>query len=660
MMNEIRMDLGDRSYPILLDKGIIGELKNYVTKYEKIILVSNTKVGALYSEKVLDILENTGKNISYFEISDGEEHKSIESAFGIYDFMVENDFDRSSLVISLGGGVMTDLGGYVAATYMRGIDFIQIPTSLLSQVDASIGGKVAVNHPKAKNLIGAFYQPKLVLIDVDFLKTLPEKEFKAGMGEIIKHSFLKDDDYYDYLVENAQAVKDLQPEEIIEVIKRSCVIKKNIVEEDEKEKGIRAIVNLGHTYAHALETATEYKGYSHGEAVAKGIIYEILLSKKLGYVEKEFLDRGKIIFDKYEIDCEPVKMEIERLIALMKKDKKNTGGKIKFVLPTGKGTVSVEDVSEDIIRELNQEIDNRVIKGVVDIGTNSCRLFISEVEKNENKYSIKRKFRKYLEITKLGEDVNKNGYLLDSAINRTIDVLKNYAEKMASYGVEEKLVCATSATRDSSNREDFIKRVKTESGLEIKCITGDEEASLSFKGASDSIEGELLLIDIGGGSTEFINGSKDDINFMKSFDIGAVRVTEKFFVNDNHCEENIKLAEQWVKSQIKEAKDLSQRDFILVGVAGTVTTNVTVYEKMVDYDPEKVHMYNLTMANVEENIKLYLSKNIDERKKIKGLPPKRAEVIIAGTFILKWIMETLERDEILVSEDDILEGMMES
>ncbi|WP_041921182.1 3-dehydroquinate synthase [Ilyobacter polytropus] len=659
-MKEIRMDLGDRSYPILLDKGIIGELKNYVTKYEKIILVSNTKVGALYSEKVLDILENTGKNISYFEISDGEEHKSIESAFGIYDFMVENDFDRSSLIISLGGGVITDLGGYVAATYMRGIDFIQIPTSLLSQVDASIGGKVAVNHPKAKNLIGAFYQPKLVLIDVDFLKTLPEKEFKAGMGEIIKHSFLKDDDYYDYLVENAQAVKDLQPEEIIEVIKRSCVIKKNIVEEDEKEKGIRAIVNLGHTYAHALETATEYKGYSHGEAVAKGIIYEILLSQKLGYVEKEFLDRGKIIFDKYEIDCEPVKIEIERLIALMKKDKKNTGGKIKFVLPTGKGTVSVEDVSEDIIREINQEIDNRVIKGVVDIGTNSCRLFISEVEKNENKYSIKRKFRKYLEITKLGEDVNKNGYLLDSAINRTVDVLKNYSEKMASYGVAEKLVCATSATRDSSNREDFIRKVKNESGLEIKCITGDEEASLSFKGASDDIEGELLLIDIGGGSTEFINGSKNDINFMKSFDIGAVRVTEKFFVNDNHCEENIKLAEQWVKSQIKEAKDLSKRDFILVGVAGTVTTNVTVYEKMVDYDPEKVHMYNLTMANVEENIKLYLSKNIEERKKIKGLPPKRAEVIIAGTFILKWIMETLERDEILVSENDILEGMMES
>lgn len=615
MMKEIRMDLGDRSYPILLDKGIIGELKNYVTKYEKIILVSNTKVGALYSEKVLDILENTGKNISYFEISDGEEHKSIESAFGIYDFMVENDFDRSSLIISLGGGVITDLGGYVAATYMRGIDFIQIPTSLLSQVDASIGGKVAVNHPKAKNLIGAFYQPKLVLIDVDFLKTLPEKEFKAGMGEIIKHSFLKDDDYYDYLVENAQAVKDLQPEEIIEVIKRSCVIKKNIVEEDEKEKGIRAIVNLGHTYAHALETATEYKGYSHGEAVAKGIIYEILLSQKLGYVEKEFLDRGKIIFDKYEIDCEPVKIEIERLIALMKKDKKNTGGKIKFVLPTGKGTVSVEDVSEDIIREINQEIDNRVIKGVVDIGTNSCRLFISEVEKNENKYSIKRKFRKYLEITKLGEDVNKNGYLLDSAINRTVDVLKNYSEKMASYGVAEKLVCATSATRDSSNREDFIRKVKNESGLEIKCITGDEEASLSFKGASDDIEGELLLIDIGGGSTEFINGSKNDINFMKSFDIGAVRVTEKFFVNDNHCEENIKLAEQWVKSQIKEAKDLSKRDFILVGVAGTVTTNVTVYEKMVDYDPEKVHMYNLTMANVEENIKLYLSKNIEERKK---------------------------------------------
>ncbi|WP_372713761.1 3-dehydroquinate synthase [Ilyobacter sp.] len=659
-MKEIRMDLGDRSYPILVNKGIIGELKNYVDKYEKIILLSNTKVGALYAEKILDILESTGKNINYFEVSDGEEHKSIESAFGIYDFMVENDFDRSSLVISLGGGVITDLGGYVAATYMRGIDFIQIPTSLLSQVDASIGGKVAVNHPKAKNLIGAFYQPKLVLIDVDFLKTLPEKEFKAGMGEIIKHSFLKDDDYFDYLVDNAQAVRNLNPDKIIEVIKRSCVIKKNIVEEDEKEKGIRAIVNLGHTYGHALETATEYRGYSHGEAVAKGIIYEILLSQKLGYIGKDFLDRGKTIFEKYEIDCEPIKIEIERVIALMKKDKKNKGGKIKFVLPTGKGSVSVEDVSEDIIREVNEELNKRVIKGVVDIGTNSCRLFMAEVEKNEEGYSIKRKLYKELEITKLGEKVNDNGYLLDSAMNRTSKVLRSYSDKMISYGVTEKLVCATSATRDSANRDEFIARVKNESGLEIKCITGDEEAKLSFKGAVNDIEEELLLVDIGGGSTEFIKGSGDNINFMKSFNIGAVRVTEKFFENDNHSEENIRSAEQWVKNEIEEIKELSSKKFLLAGVAGTVTTNVTVLEKMAEYDAEKVHRYKLTMENIDENIKLYLSKNIEERKKIKGLPPKRAEVIIAGTFILKWIMEILGRDEILVSENDILEGMMES
>jgi exopolyphosphatase/guanosine-5'-triphosphate,3'-diphosphate pyrophosphatase len=659
-MKEIRMDLGDRSYPILVNKGIIGELKNYVDKYEKIILLSNTKVGALYAEKILDILESTGKNINYFEVSDGEEHKSIESAFGIYDFMVENDFDRSSLVISLGGGVITDLGGYVAATYMRGIDFIQIPTSLLSQVDASIGGKVAVNHPKAKNLIGAFYQPKLVLIDVDFLKTLPEKEFKAGMGEIIKHSFLKDDDYFDYLVDNAQAVRNLNPDKIIEVIKRSCVIKKNIVEEDEKEKGIRAIVNLGHTYGHALETATEYRGYSHGEAVAKGIIYEILLSQKLGYIGKDFLDRGKTIFEKYEIDCEPIKIEIERVIALMKKDKKNKGGKIKFVLPTGKGSVSVEDVSEEIIREVNEELNKRVIKGVVDIGTNSCRLFMAEVEKNEGGYSIKRKLYKELEITKLGEKVNDNGYLLDSAMNRTSKVLKSYSDKMISYGVTEKLVCATSATRDSANRDEFIARVKNESGLEIKCITGDEEAKLSFKGAVNDIEEELLLVDIGGGSTEFIKGSGDKINFMKSFNIGAVRVTEKFFENDNHSEENIRSAEQWVKNEIEEIKELSSKKFLLAGVAGTVTTNVTVLEKMAEYDAEKVHRYKLTMENIDENIRLYLSKNIEERKKIKGLPPKRAEVIIAGTFILKWIMEILGRDEILVSENDILEGMMES
>lgn len=659
-MQEIRMDLGDRSYPILIGKGMVSELKNYVGKYEKIILISNTKVGALYSEKVLEILESTGKNVSYFEINDGEEHKNIKSAFGIYDFMVENDFDRSSLVVSLGGGVITDLGGYVAATYMRGIDFIQIPTSLLAQVDASIGGKVAVNHPKAKNLIGAFYQPKLVIVDVEFLHTLPKKEFKAGMGEIIKHSFLKNDDYFDYLFDNAQAIAEYQPEEIIETIKRSCIIKKNIVEEDEKEKGIRAVVNLGHTYAHALETATEYKGYSHGEAVAKGIIYEILLAQKLGYVENDFLNRGKSIFEKYEMDCEPIHMEIERLIALMKKDKKNKGGNIKFVLPTGRGTVSVEDVSEDIIRELNEDLDKRVIKGVVDIGTNSCRLFIAEVEKNEEGADIKRKFYKELEITRLGEDVNKNGYLLDAAMERTTAVLKSYSDKMESYGVTERTVCATSATRDSSNRKEFISKVKEETGLDIKCIAGEEEAILSFEGAVRDIDGELLLVDIGGGSTEFINGDRENLNFMKSFNIGAVRVTEKFFEDENYSEENIKAAETWVKKEIEQVADLKSREFTLAGVAGTVTTNVSILEKMEEYDSERVHKYKLSMKNIDENIELYLSKDLEERKKIKGLPPKRAEVIIAGTFILKWIMEIMERNEILVSENDILEGMMEN
>lgn len=336
-MERILVDLKDKSYDILIGGDTLGRITDYIEGYQKIMVLSNTTVGALYSEKLLDILEMAGKEVFYFEVNDGEEHKNIESAFGIYDYMLENDFDRKSLIITLGGGVICDLGGYIASTYMRGIDFIQVPTSLLAQVDASVGGKVAVNHSKAKNLIGTFHQPKLVLVDTEFLHTLPEKEIKAGMGEVIKHSFLRDNGYYEYLKANVEGVRALESQVMTEVIKRSCLVKKELVEADEREVGQRALLNLGHTWGHALETATNYRGYSHGEGVAKGIIFEMMISEKLGYIDREYLEMGREIFRRYDMDCKPLKMEENRLIELMRKDKKNVGGRIRFVLPQGTG-----------------------------------------------------------------------------------------------------------------------------------------------------------------------------------------------------------------------------------------------------------------------------------------------------------------------------------
>lgn len=379
-MERILVDLKEKSYDILIGKDTLKEVLNYTEKYQKIMVLSNTTVGALYSEKLLNILTSKGKNIFYFELNDGEEHKNIESAFGIYDYMLEQDFDRNSLIITLGGGVICDLGGYIASTYMRGIDFIQIPTSLLAQVDASVGGKVAVNHAKAKNLIGTFHQPKLVLIDTEFLPSLPSKEFKAGMGEVIKHSFLRDNGYYEYLKNNVESIKKLESNIMIEVIKRSCIVKKEIVETDETEKGNRALLNLGHTWGHALETATNYKGYSHGEGVAKGILFEMMLSEKLGYLEDGYMEKAKEIFSLYDMDSEPLKIQEKRLIDLMKKDKKNTDGNIKFILPKKIGENSIEDVSHEVIKEVNDSIKDRYIRGVIDLGTNSCRLFTAEVK----------------------------------------------------------------------------------------------------------------------------------------------------------------------------------------------------------------------------------------------------------------------------------------
>ena len=658
-MERILVDLKDKSYDILIGGNTLGQITDYIEGYQKIMVLSNTTVGALYSEKLLDILEMEGKEVFYFEVNDGEEHKNIDSAFGIYDYMLENDFDRKSLIITLGGGVICDLGGYIASTYMRGIDFIQVPTSLLAQVDASVGGKVAVNHSKAKNLIGTFHQPKLVLVDTEFLHTLPVKEIKAGMGEVIKHSFLRDNGYYEYLEANSDDVKALESHVMTEVVKRSCLVKKEIVEADEREQGQRALLNLGHTWGHALETATNYRGYSHGEGVAKGIIFEMMISERLGYIERDYLERGRSIFERYDIDCKPLKMEENRLIELMKKDKKNTGGRIKFILPKGMGVNVIEDVPEALIKEINAGIEDRYIRGVIDLGTNSCRLFTAEVEEKNNTRAIVRKYEKYLEICRLGEDVDKNGYLLPEAIERTVKVLKEYREKLNKYGATEVVVYATSATRDSANRDEFIDLVKKEAGLVIECITGEREAKLSFSGAIEGIEDRVVLIDIGGGSTEVVKGDRESIEFMKSFDVGAVRVTEKFFSNGKYTEDGIEAANLWIEEVIGEIKEFSEEELILTGVAGTVTTHVSVAEKMRRYDSERVHHYLLTREQIVENLKLFLSVNLEERKKIKGLHEKRANVIIGGSLVLLTIMKVLKRSEILVSEDDILEGMME-
>lgn len=295
-------------------------------------------------------------------------------------------------------------------------------------------------------------------------------------------------------------------------------------------------------------------------------------------------------------------------------------------------------------------------KAVIDIGTNSCRLFIAEIEKVEDKIKIKEKLLKEMEITRLGEGVDKTRTLKVEAIERTVDTLKRYKNKIDEYKIDikEVKVNATSATRDSKNREDFITRVRKETGLRIECITGEEEGTLSFSGAISEFNERIIVFDIGGGSTEFILGTKDSIEYVESFNVGAVRLNESFF-KGNH---RLKEGKVWVENLLGSLKKYRNEEFKMVGVAGTVTTHVSMLLDMEVYDTDKVHMFKLKISDIKNNLDRILKLNVDERKKVKGLHPKRAEVIIPGTYLLIWIMEILGKDEITVCESDILEGMM--
>lgn len=295
------------------------------------------------------------------------------------------------------------------------------------------------------------------------------------------------------------------------------------------------------------------------------------------------------------------------------------------------------------------------IKGIIDIGTNSCRLFIAELENTSEGKKIKRELVKNVEIVKLGEGVNKTHNLNPNAIKRTLDCLKKYKEKASSYGIENIRAFATSAVRDAENREVFLQEV-SKLGIKIECISGKTEATLNFLGNSLVFKDRILVVDIGGGSTEFTLGKDKSIDFIQSINIGAVRATEKFFSDNDYSEEKLEKCKAWIRKNLEILKTIKDRDFKLIGVAGTATTQISVRDKMKIYDSSKVHMATLTLDELKENLSLFLSKNFEERKNIVGLEEKRADVIIAGTLILLTILEELNQDKIIISESDNLSG----
>jgi 3-dehydroquinate synthase len=351
----IRVDLGDRSYSIEIENGILsqigGRLVSLGTK-GKVALVTNLRVGRLYGSVVARSLRKSGLDVTTVTLPDGERFKTLKSVSRVYDELLRKSFERSSTVLGLGGGVIGDLAGFAAATFMRGIGFVQIPTTLAAQVDASIGGKTGVDHPKGKNLIGAFYQPKSVFIDPDVLKTLPRREFISGLAEVIKYGVIRDEEFFSYLEDNMDKILTQEPAALSHAIRRSCAIKAEVVQKDEREGGLRKILNYGHTFGHALETATKYRTYLHGEAVSIGMAFAAQLSVRMGLLDASAARRQTEILKRAGLPVALPKIPTADILKAMTLDKKVADGRIHFVLAERVGRVAVKPVEEKEIAGL--------------------------------------------------------------------------------------------------------------------------------------------------------------------------------------------------------------------------------------------------------------------------------------------------------------------
>jgi len=353
----VRVELGDRSYNIYIKAGILREAGKYIRDLnlnKKVFIVTNPKVGGLYLKELIKYLKEYDLVPMIAEVPDGEEYKSLQDASHLYDQMISFKLDRSTPVIALGGGVIGDLAGFVAATFMRGLPLVQVPTTLLAQVDSSVGGKVAVNHSQAKNMIGSFYQPKVVIIDVNLLQTLEERELRSGLSEVIKYGVIKDKELFEVLKKNISKIKELDQDCLEEVIAKSCQIKAEIISQDEREKDLRAILNYGHTVGHAIEAVTKYGKYRHGEAIAIGMMVESNLSVELGLFSKEGVKEQEWLFQEAGLKVNFKGIDLSLIMEAMRLDKKKLGEKLRFILPLEIGKV--------LIKEYN---DEKIIKKVI-------------------------------------------------------------------------------------------------------------------------------------------------------------------------------------------------------------------------------------------------------------------------------------------------------
>lgn len=352
-MISLTVDLDTRAYPIHIGHGILGDAALYapLIKGRRVAIVTNDVVGPLYARTVSAALERAGAAPIVIELPDGEGHKDAQTLDRIYAGLLSAQCDRKTMLVALGGGVVGDMTGFAAATYMRGIDFIQIPTTLLAQVDSSVGGKTGINHPLGKNMIGAFHQPRAVIADLAVLDTLPARELSAGLAEVIKHGMIADLAFFEWCEANIEAMRARAPQAVLHAVRRSCEIKAAVVHADEREGGVRALLNFGHTFGHAIEAGLGYGAWLHGEAVGAGMVIATRLSERLGYLDSTEAGRIEALVAAAGLPTEAPALGAARFLELMAIDKKNEGGDIRYIVLRSLGKAAIERVPEAAVRD---------------------------------------------------------------------------------------------------------------------------------------------------------------------------------------------------------------------------------------------------------------------------------------------------------------------
>ncbi|AMO23780.1 3-dehydroquinate synthase [Ramlibacter solisilvae] len=351
---QVEIDLGDRSYPILIGAALLDAPGTWagVPASTQAVIVSNTTVAPLYAARLRAAIAARHRSVDLVVLPDGEAHKDWQTLNLIFDSLLAKACDRKTVLYALGGGVVGDMTGFAAASYMRGVPFVQVPTTLLAQVDSSVGGKTAINHPLGKNMIGAFYQPRLVVCDLTTLATLPPRELSAGLAEVIKYGPIADMEFLGWIEQNIAGLLARDTALLAHAVKRSCEIKAQVVGHDERESGLRAILNFGHTFGHAIEAGLGYGEWLHGEAVGCGMVMALQLSQRLGLVDEAFAQRVTALIARAGLPVVGPRLGAARYLELMQVDKKAEGGEIKFVLIDRPGHATVRGAPDGLVREV--------------------------------------------------------------------------------------------------------------------------------------------------------------------------------------------------------------------------------------------------------------------------------------------------------------------